>query len=116
MEDLYSEKKGWTSLLAKERDRQGLCTFCTAASRCALIDTSSMPILQCEEFRIILRSEEGIVQESVVFDTDPGEAPTSEHVDHTDWGQKGLCGNCAISDACPFTIDEGGVWHCEEYR
>lgn len=116
MKDIYSERtSGRIPLLAEERGRQGLCTFCAAVARCALIEPSRMPVLQCEEFRTTFRSEGRIIQEGVVLDTDPGEVHPCKHVDYTDWGQKGLCGNCAICDACPLTNDEGGVWHCEDY-
>ena len=116
MSDVYYERTGRIPLLDEERGRRGLCTFCAAEARCVLIEPACMPVLQCEEFRSILRSEGRIIQEGVVLDADPGEVAPSERVDDTDWRQKGLCGNCAICDACPFTKDEGGVWHCEEYR
>lgn len=109
MKDVYSATTGRIPLVDEERGRQGLCTFCAAVARCALIEPTCMPVLQCEEFRTSFRKD-------ILPDADPGDMISSEHVDHTDWGQKGLCGNCAILDRCPFTKDEGGVWRCEEYR
>lgn len=102
--------------VAETRGRQGLCTFCDVAPNCALIEASGMPVLECEEFRVIVQPQGSAVQESGALEAKAPENPRSERVDHTGWREKGLCGNCAIYDTCPFSKDEGGIWHCEEYR
>ncbi len=101
--------------MAENKGRQGLCTFCDVAPGCALIEASGMPVLECEEFRAI-QPQAKTVQEDSVRDAEGTEALLSGERNHTDWAQKGLCGNCAIYETCPFSKDEGGVWHCEEYR
>lgn len=100
---------------AENKSRQGLCTFCDVAAGCALIEPAGMPVLECEEFRVV-RPQGRVAQEKDALDAKSAEATRSERRDDTDWREKGLCGNCAIYDTCPFSQAEGGIWHCEEYR
>lgn len=108
MKDSYS--------MAEKKGRQGLCTFCDVAPGCALIEPSGMPVLECEEFRAVVRPEGRTGHQEGIREQGPTETPPFDRADHTDWGQEGLCGNCAIRETCPFSKDEGGIWHCEEYR
>lgn len=102
--------------MAEKKGRQGLCTFCDVAPDCALIEASGMPVLECEEFRAVAKPQTEGVQEDSLRNAEGAAVPLLEGRNHTDWAEKGLCGNCAIYDTCPFSKDEGGVWHCEEYR
>jgi hypothetical protein len=101
---------------AEKKSRQGLCTFCDVAPDCALIEASGMPVLECEEFRATVPPQGRAPQENSARDAEPTEVPLSRRKSHADWSEKGLCGNCAIYETCPFSKAEGGVWHCEEYR
>lgn len=104
------------SHIADKRGRQGLCTFCDVAAGCALIEPAGMPVLECEEFRAVVKPKGRVAQEKEVLDAKSAQASQSERKDYTDWREKGLCGDCAIYDTCPFSKAEGGIWHCEEFR
>ena len=110
MKDNYSARD-----LTKHK-LQGLCSFCEAAERCTLIRSSDLSVLECEEFRTTIQPEKAETGAGNALDTMSGESLPFAHNNRTYWGRKGLCGNCAIFDTCPFSKDEGGVWRCEEYR
>lgn len=109
-------KNNYSARDVTKQKLQGLCSFCEAVKRCTLIQSTEPPLLECEEFRTASQPEKTETGAINAPDTMSGESLPFVHSNHTDWGQKGLCGNCAILDTCPFSKDEGGVWRCEEYR
>lgn len=116
MKDIYLTEGIADAIPTETRGRQGLCTFCYVAPGCALIKASGMPVSECEEFRATDQPQGRAGHEDNVRDARPTDKHSTERKDHTNWSQKGLCGNCAIYETCPFSKDEGGIWHCEEYR
>lgn len=91
----------------------GLCSNCSNASNCTFPRNSGRPISQCEEF-------DGLRDRKP---NNPGKTnrpsnPFSElKPEEKNPGKDlGLCRNCENRDTCKFPRQEGGIWHCEEYR
>ncbi len=101
-------------LLQKATGRHGLCAYCAAAPGCSFLRASGPPVLQCEEF------ETANGPEAIEYGADRRPRRDDEHPPSGEarpvWERTGLCGNCENFATCTFPKDEGGIWHCEEYR
>ena len=116
MENFSAGKKRRDTLPAREKDRQDLCTFCFAASHCTLVNSSTARVLECEEFRTYDPTQERDRSEKNALENRSGEGSQSVRERPEHFKNRGLCGDCAIYDSCPFPKNRGEVWCCEEYR
>jgi len=84
-----------------------LCSTCNHKDICGTRSTPQRPILFCEEFDAFLPVSTSTGGKTV-SPKPPGRQEATRH--------KGLCANCENRETCTLHKDEGGVWHCEEYR
>jgi len=89
------------------REYRDLCSTCNHTSTCGTRSTPRRPILFCEEFDAFLPVSTSAGDKTVSSEP-PGRQDATRH--------KGLCVNCENRDTCTMQKDEGGIWHCEEYR
>ncbi len=66
------------------------------------------PILDCEEYDGLEASTTTTEQETVRDREQPKQVAARKY--------KGLCVNCDHREICIHAMQEGGVWHCEEYQ
>jgi len=87
--------------------RRGLCSTCDKAAECTLPVDPTRPVLQCESYESLART-----------DPDGGAARPGRQADpEEDPGAlKGLCRNCEKRRDCTLPKPEGGVWDCQEYQ
>lgn len=116
MKNAFAGKKRGDTSAAREKDRQGLCAFCFAAPHCTLVNSSASSVLECEEFRTYDPTQERDRPEKNALGTGSGGKSQSVCVRPEQLKNRGLCGDCAFYDACPFPKNRGEVWCCEEYR
>lgn len=88
----------------------GLCLTCVHAQKCALPAAAGRSVVYCEEFATRAEAEHP-VPATRPRSTLPGggERPVEGRLG-------GLCMNCLKVASCTFPVQEGGVWHCEEYE
>ena len=89
------------------RTYRDLCSTCNHASSCGTRSRPQRPVLFCEEFDAFVP-----VSTSTSGKTVSRKTPSKQ--DATQY--KGLCVNCENRETCTMHKDEGGIWHCEEYR
>jgi len=89
------------------RTYRDLCSTCNHKSTCGTRSTLRRPILFCEQFDAFLPVSTSAVGKTV-SPKPPGKQDTTQY--------KGLCVNCENRETCTTEKDEGGIWHCEEYR
>ncbi|MFC1888856.1 hypothetical protein ACFL4G_03765 [Thermodesulfobacteriota bacterium] len=92
----------------------GLCETCNKAETCIYQRDPNQPVLQCEEF-------DGYEPKTMKELTSRQPELKSKHVGSRG-GEKdsdqylGLCSNCENRHSCTYPKQDGGVWHCEDYR
>ena len=89
------------------RTYRDLCSTCNHTSICGTRSTPQRPILFCEEFDAFLPIPTSAAGKTV-SPKPPGRQDAARY--------KGLCVNCENRETCTTHKDEGGIWHCEEYR
>lgn len=104
MLNLKDMKRKKVDLIAKPKDKKGLCSTCKRMNECTY--PKNKPIIECDEF-------EGI--EFASIETVKEEKEKSKF-NYADPSYKGLCKTCSIREDCTFPKPESGVWHCEEYK
>lgn len=80
---------------------ESLCVRCARGARCRIPLESAMPVLSCEKYEDMQVIRED--RNSVPCMPEPGR-------------MEGLCVDCENRYSCVFRTQEGGTWHCEEYR
>lgn len=84
-----------------------LCHCCVNLEICSFVKHSGKQVLYCEEF--------------VGDDGSATETTYAMHEEVEDTGSilavyAGLCATCDNCETCTLRKQEGGVWHCEEYK
>jgi len=89
----------------------GLCETCIHASDCIYCKSHAGTIISCEEFET--DQPKKVLPKVRIKPIKPVQAEES-----LDKGKKfqGLCVNCENRFTCKNCNQEGGIWHCEEYR
>lgn len=84
-----------------QKTEEALCINCARGARCRIPLESASPVLSCEKFEDI----KAILPDmgNVSSRPEPGR-------------MEGLCVDCENRYSCVFRTQEGGTWHCEEYR
>ncbi len=80
------------------RGKRELCKDCSALTYCAFRNQLTRPIRSCDHYLEDTAEKVGFSRDNV----------TTVRMD-------GLCTTCSISQTCPRSSIEGGVWHCEDY-
>ncbi len=89
------------------RTYRDLCSTCNRTSTCSTHSTRQRPIMFCEEFDAFVP----------VSTSAGGKTVSPKPLSKQDAAKyKGLCVNCENRETCTTHKDEGGIWHCEEYR
>ena len=89
------------------RTYRDLCSTCNRTGTCGTRSTPQRPILFCEEFDAFVPVSTSAGGKTV-SPKSPGKQDATRY--------KGLCVNCENRETCTIQKDEGGIWHCEEYR
>ena len=93
--------------VSENSEQQDLCFSCINLNLCTFIQGSRQPVIFCEEFADDDRTSMGVTQ---------GTQRAVAHEEVYFENHRGLCTTCENHNDCIFSKQEGGVWHCEEYR
>ncbi len=92
--------------------RDALCWTCIHESSCMTLDRPGRLVLECEEFSIrTSRLPERGPSWNALEPRFRGEPAADKRST-----AEGLCFDCENRPACRLRQQDGGVWHCEEYR
>jgi len=110
----YSSKAKKREDISLNKQSHGLCSSCVFELTCTYHRDPKHPVLQCEEFRGIIRSavKTGGLKNNP-FSKVRKTTLTPKISFHP---CKGLCLDCEERVTCTYPKPEGGVWHCEEFR
>ncbi len=93
-----------------------ICQTCIYASDCAHYQNCqimSKPIWFCENFEN--RTSLQAVANEKIYSEERSSQFSKPGLEAIPGRMKGLCINCDNRASCIFPIQDGGVWHCEEY-
>ena len=89
-----------------------LCTTCNYRPDCVRRKRHGKPVLYCEEFDDYQPPRKKVQRGFAEYDS-------QEKVEISRLASErslGLCSFCENRDSCTIPKNEGGIWHCEEYR
>ena len=109
---LKANKKAKFPLVSKRHP--GICSCCEGVHTCAFNRDPKRPILECGEFIGIVYSPPEMKAKNNPSLPNLQRNPLS--LDDPDQPYKGLCRTCEERATCTYQKNEGGVWHCEEFR
>jgi len=93
-------------------ETKDICITCIHKADCLIpMSNSRRPIVYCEQF-----DDFEPVPKSNVHPKPMPEVKGASYSESEEFQFKGLCINCDHRETCSFARQEGGVWHCEEYR
>jgi NADH:ubiquinone oxidoreductase subunit E len=100
--------------MAPETAGSGLCACCAHAPSCSFPRDPRRPVFFCEEYDVVRPEPRPLPRTPPADDFSAG-TPAREASTGSAAHDKGLCIDCANAPSCTFPMQEGGVWHCEEY-
>jgi len=99
-----------------EAKRIDICITCIHATECVHYQNCrnhGKVIFHCENFdnKPVL----SVVENEILHEAEHCSEPSTTNVSYVQGRMKGLCINCEKRVSCSYPIQDGGVWHCEEY-
>ncbi len=96
--------------VSASRKMPGICQSCLFFPECSLRRDKETPVCFCELFECTSDVE------SSAREIDLDHCPGDSNPEFCDRSLKGLCMNCENRTTCRYPRQEGGVWHCSDYK